>query len=94
MNTSTELYADTPMSSLRMPRQAPGVHRGTGASAAVAAAGGVEAAGVFGLIGNLLGKLGINVSPDVTQTLDSIGDAVLPFTPIGPLAQVVSPYLP
>ncbi|MEU1268625.1 hypothetical protein [Streptomyces sp. NPDC005799] len=95
MDTNVGLYADTPVASLRLPRQAPGVHRGTGASAAVAAAGGVEAAGLFSWLGNLLGSIGIDIDPDVTQTLDDLGNAVVPFIPgVGQVAQVVSPYIP
>jgi hypothetical protein len=82
MNTST----NTPMTGLRMPRQAPGVHRGTGVTAAVAAAGGVEAAGLFTwLFGD----------SDATRALDDAGNGLLSLSPItSAIAQMASPFIP
>ena len=61
----------TPTTNLRMPRQARGVHRGHGPSAAATAAGGVAAAGLISDLGQKF--------DDWTSTFipDSIGDTVM-----------------
>jgi len=43
------------ITNLRMPRQAAGINRSTAGTAAVTATGGVEAAGLFSWLGNLIG---------------------------------------
>jgi hypothetical protein len=81
--------SSTPTTSLRMPRQAPGVHRGTSGTAALGA-GGVEAAGLFSWLAGLLG-----LPDEVGNVLDTAGNIGLSFVPGGTaFGEAVSPFIP
>lgn len=82
-------HTDAPLTAPRIPRQAPGVSRGAARPSAVAA-GGVEAAGIFSWLGDLLG-----LPSDVGSTLDTLGNIGLSFVPGGSaIGQALSPYVP